>query len=124
MAKKYWVVGGEYADTDFITMAHGKEPERYGPFDAYEDAKDEWARRSWEHIDDAHVRYTIETEDARAYWVVGGEYADTGFQELAEGRKEERYGPFQSYKEAQSVWQQMSWKFIDDAHVRYRIDHV
>lgn len=124
MAKTYWVVGGEYVDTDFIMIAGGGEPERYGPYTDYEEAKHEWARLSWEHIDDAHVRYTIDTEDARAYWVVGGEYIDTHFETLASGKEEERYGPFQSYKEAQALWQQMSWKHIDDAHVRYRIDHV
>jgi hypothetical protein len=124
MAKKYWVIGGEYADTDFITMADGGMPERHGPFNVYEDAKDVWARLSWTHIDDAHVRYTIETEDASAYWVVGGEYADTGFENLADGKEEERYGPFNTYKEAQGLWQQLSWQHIDDAHVRYRIDHV
>lgn len=124
MAKRYWVVGGEYADTDFITIAGGGEPERYGPFATYQEAQHEWARRSWEHIDDAHVRYTIDTEDARSYWVVGGEYTDTGFEEMAAGIEEERYGPFNSYKEAQALWQQLSWRHIDDAHVRYRIDHV
>jgi len=124
MAKQYFVVGGEYVDTDFITIAGGGEPERHGPFATYEDAKDAWARLSWERVDDAHVRYTIDTVDASAYWVVGGEYADTGFEQFAKGCQEERYGPFQSYKEAQAVWQQMSWKNIDDAHVRYRIDHL
>lgn len=124
MAKTFWVVGGEYADTDFIVIVGGGAPERHGPYTTYEDAKHEWARVSWEHIDDAHVRYTIDTEDARAYWVVGGEYADTGFEEMADGCQEERHGPFPSYEEAQALWQQMSWEHIDDAHMRYRIDHV
>ena len=124
MAKTYWVIGGEYVDTDFVKIAGGGEPERHGPYSTYDEAKEGWAHLSWEHIDDAHVRYTIDTEDARAYWVVGGEYADTGFEELAHGGEEERYGPFPSYNEAQALWQQMSWKHIDDAHIRYRIDHV
>lgn len=124
MAQTFWVIGGEYADTDFVTIVGGGAPERHGPFATYEDAKHEWARVSWEHIDDAHVRYTIDTEDARAYWVVGGEYVDTGFEELANGQPEERHGPFKSHGEAQTLWQQMSWEHIDDAHVRYRIDHV
>ena len=29
---------------------------------------------------------------------------------LANGKEEDRYGPFQSYKEAQALWQQMSSK--------------
>lgn len=124
MAKTYWVVGGEYADTDFIAIADGSEPERHGPFATYEDARDEWARRSWAHIDDAHMRYTIDTGDAKAWWVVGGEYADTGFEALADGGEEERHGPFPSREAAQETWSQLSWKHIDDAHVRYRIDHV
>ena len=124
MAKTYWVVGGEYTDTDFIMIAGGGEPKRYGPYDDYERARHEWARLSREHIGDAHVRHTIDAEDAGAYWVVGGEYTDTRFEMLANGKEEERYGPFQSYKEAQALWQQMSSKHIDDAHVRYRIEHV
>lgn len=124
MAKTYWVVGGEYADTDFIMIAGGGEPARYGPYEDYEQARREWARLAREHIDDTQVRYTIDNEDARAYWVVGGEYTDTHFSKLANGEVEERYGPFQSYKEAQALWRQMSRKQIENAHVRYRIDHV
>ena len=124
MAKRYWVVGGEYADTDFTTIVGGGAPERHGPYDIYEAARTEWARLSWEHIDDAHMRYTIETEDARAWWVVGGEYADTGFETIADGGAEQRHGPFRSQQEAQAEWARLSWAHIDDAHVRYRIDHV
>ncbi len=124
MAHKFWVVGGEYTDTDFTVVAGGGEPERHGPFNDYEAAKTEWARLSWAHIDDAHVRYTIETEDARAWWVIGGEYRDTGFVEIVDGSAEQRHGPFASYADAQAEWQRLSWAHIDDAHVRYRIDHV
>lgn len=124
MAQRYWVIGGEYTDTAFTTIVGGGEPARQGPFDSYDAARDAWANLSWSHIDDAHVRYTIETEDARAYWVVGGEYADTGFDRMAEGKTEERHGPFAEYRDAQAEWQRLSWKYIDDAHMRYRIDHV
>lgn len=124
MAQRFWVIGGEYTDTDFVDIAGGGPPERHGPFESYEDARVEWARLSWDHIDDAHVRYTIDTEDARAWWVVGGEYVDTNFEDIAGGGEEERFGPFDSYREAQALWSQMSWRHIDDAHVRYRIEHV
>ncbi len=124
MAQRYWVVGGEYTDTAFRKIAGGGEPDRHGPFDSYDAARAAWAELSWTHIDDAHVRYTIETEAARAYWVVGGEYTDTGFDRLADGKAEERHGPFSDYRGAQAEWQRLSWKHIDDAHVRYRIDHV
>lgn len=124
MAKHYWVIGGEYTDTDFRTVVGGGEPERHGPYATYDAARECWASLSWQHIDDAHVRYTIEEEDARAWFVVGGEYADTGFDSIKGGGEEERYGPFRSYAEAQQEWARLSWQHIDDAHVRYRIDHV
>lgn len=124
MAKRYWVIGGEYTDTGFETIAGGGEPERHGPYPTYDKARDAWADLSWQHIDDAHVRYTIETEHPTAYWVVGGEYVDTGFDRIAEGAAEERHGPFTTYAEAQAEWARLSWQHIDDAHVRYRIDHV
>lgn len=124
MTQNFWVIGGEYTDTDFLEIAGGGMPQRHGPYPTYEDAKDEWARLSWQHFDDNHFRYTIDAEEARSWWVVGGEYEDTGFVKIAEGGEEERFGPFDSYKEAQAVWSQMSWRHIDDAHIRYRIDHI
>ncbi len=124
MAERYWVVGGEYTDTKFTEIAGGGTVERHGPHADYAAAKDEWARLSWAHIDDAHVRYTIETETPSDYWVIGGEYTDTGFTEIAGGGIEQRLGPFESYQAAQAEWSRLSWQHIDDAHVRYRIDHV
>jgi hypothetical protein len=55
------------------------------------------------------------------YWVVGGEYKDTGFSELAPGRSEERHGPFASYAEAHRKWAERAWATVDDAHSRFRI---
>jgi hypothetical protein len=55
------------------------------------------------------------------YWVVGGEYADTSFRRLAAGVKEERLGPFKSYREAYQAWQARARATIDDATVRFRI---
>jgi hypothetical protein len=56
-----------------------------------------------------------------AFWVVGGEYRNTRFDAFAEGRKEERYGPFPSYDAARRDWQQRSWAMVDNCNVRYRI---
>lgn len=59
------------------------------------------------------------------YWVIGGEYTDTSFRKMAPGAKEERLGPFKSYREAYQAWQTRARATIDDATVRYRIvdDH-
>jgi len=55
------------------------------------------------------------------YWVVGAEYTDTSFRKLAPGAKEERLGPYSSYRAAHQVWQARARATIDDATVRYRI---
>lgn len=55
------------------------------------------------------------------YWVVGGEYADTNFREVAPGKTEERYGPFESYAAAHRKWAERAFATIDDAHTRFRI---
>lgn len=57
----------------------------------------------------------------RRFWVVGGHYRNTRFNEFAEGRNEERYGPFERYEDAQAEWQRLSWAEVDNCHVRYRI---
>lgn len=62
---QYWVVGGEYKDTDFGELAEGVELEEYGPFHTYEAARKEWQARNMARIDNAMVRYRIvETESA------------------------------------------------------------
>ena len=33
-----------------------------------------------------------------SYYVVGGTYKNTLFKEFAEGREQEKYGPFNSYR--------------------------
>jgi len=55
------------------------------------------------------------------YWVVGGEYRDTHFTEIAPGKSEERHGPFASYREAHAKWAERAWATVDDAHSRFRI---
>ena len=55
----YWVFGGEYLSTDFTAMAEGREEERYGPFESYAAAKEEWARLSAARVGNGHLRYFI-----------------------------------------------------------------
>ena len=45
--KRYWVIGGNYADTRFDRMQDGGSEQKYGPFKTYEEAKAEWQRRAW-----------------------------------------------------------------------------
>jgi len=56
---RYWVVGGEYASTDFSKPAPGRAEELVGPFATYQAAHDEWQRRSWANVDNCHARYRI-----------------------------------------------------------------
>jgi hypothetical protein len=57
-----------------------------------------------------------------SYWVIGGEYADTGFEEIVGGGTETRLGPFPTYEAAKAEWQRLAWATVDNAHVRYRIE--
>ncbi len=59
----YWVVGGEYTNTDFKQVAAGKTEERLGPYATFNEAKDAWASRAFATIDHCLVRYRI-VEDA------------------------------------------------------------
>lgn len=55
----FYVIGGEYTDTDFETFIDGKG-EEYGPFKTYQKAKEIWAKWAWQTVDNCHCRYTIE----------------------------------------------------------------
>lgn len=57
----------------------------------------------------------------RRYWVVGGVYSDTAFDELADEAGEERFGPFRSFAEAKEEWARLAWRSVDDCHARYRV---
>jgi hypothetical protein len=59
----YWVIGGEYASTDFREMADGGSPRKYGPFKTYEEARAAWLAHSWANVDNCHVRFTIASDD-------------------------------------------------------------
>ena len=55
------------------------------------------------------------------YWVVGGEYADARFAEIAPSETEERHGPFATYEEALKVWSGRAWATVDNALIRFRV---
>jgi hypothetical protein len=40
----------------------------------------------------------------KRYWVVGGEYSSTAFNETVDGRPPRRYGPFATEEEAKARW--------------------
>ena len=63
---RYWVVGGEYADTSFQSFAPGAREERYGPFGNYREAYAAWSARARATVDDATIRYRILAEEERA----------------------------------------------------------
>ncbi len=119
---KFYVVGGEYADTGFAEIANGLEEQRFGPYDERE-ARDIWRALTGQTVDNALVRYRIrpEAEVVEGSWyVVGGEYADTDFCKLAPGQKLESYGPLPR-AEARAVWRALTGKTVDNAMVRYNI---
>jgi hypothetical protein len=124
LMQRYWVVGGEYESTDFARITGGKAEDRHGPFGDFAAARAKWAALSMATVDNAHIRYRIEKEDAREYWVVGGRYADTGFARIAGGGAEERLGPFKSEREALDVWRAKAWQSVDDALARYHIERL
>lgn len=62
----FWVVGGEYADSNFATLLSDRQPERYGPFRSYEDARREWQARTMATIDNALIRYRVVRDEAVA----------------------------------------------------------
>jgi Domain of unknown function (DUF4170) len=124
MPQRYWVVGGEYTDTDFTALVDGQDEERHGPYDELETARKEWAGLSMAKVDNAMVRYRIEHGGETEYWVIGGRYQTTEFQAIADGSTEERHGPYADYDEAMKEWQARSMSLIDDAHVRYRIEQA
>jgi hypothetical protein len=120
MAKTYYVVGGEYADTSFSVIAPGHAEDRFGPFDEQE-AHICWRALTGKTVDNAMVRYFIRAaEDAaeESWHVVGGEYSDTTFQTIATGRRLEVQGPF-SRKEALDKWRELTGKTVDSALTRF-----
>jgi hypothetical protein len=57
-----------------------------------------------------------------SYWVVGGEYEDTSFQRIADGRAKERIGPFDTHQEALAAWRAKAMQTVDNACVRFHVE--
>lgn len=126
-SQKYYVVGGEYADTSFTGPAEGAELEVRGPFNERE-AKVCWRELTSKTVDIAMVRYFLKSEDeigakpqAKNFCVIGGEYANTTFTAMATGKELEVYGPFPEWQGALRFWRGLTSKSVDDALVRYDI---
>lgn len=120
--RNYYVIGGEYADTNFETIAPGATEERHGPFSEKE-AHDTWRALTGKTVDNALVRYRIKPADVvsdKVWFVVGGEYANVDFAKIASGQKLETYGPF-GRTEALAVWRSITAKTVDSALTRYDI---
>lgn len=121
--QRFYVVGGEYADTSFTTPAPGTKLDTYGPFGTEREAKVRWRELTGQSIDNAMVRYFLTSDEdtgKKTHWVVGGEYADSTFTRLAAGKELEVYGPF-AQGEALGFWRALASKSIDDALMRYDI---
>lgn len=121
--KKFFVVGGEYADTAFTTPAAGTELETHGPF-TEKDAHTFWRDITGKTVDNAMVRYVVRAAQDMAgknYYVVGGEYADTTFTTMASGKEKEVYGPFER-SQAMDFWRGITSQTVDSALHRYDIE--
>ena len=54
------------------------------------------------------------------YYVIGGVYTGTDFEEFKDGEGE-KYGPFETYQEAEDIWRSHSWLNVDTCNSRYTI---
>ena len=122
MAKAFYVVGGEYVDTTFQQLAPGQTEVKLGPF-AEREALDVWRSMTSKSVDNALIRYFVRqvANVVSDHWlVVGGEYADTGFNKLAKGAVLDVQGPF-NRNQAMDKWRELTGKTIDSAVTRYEI---
>lgn len=125
MPSRWWVIGGDYTDTRFTQVVPRTEEEHLGPFYDYEEAKKVWQTKAWSTVDSCTRRYKLLEEagpkTTKRFYVLGGEYQDTGFRTLVPGTAEERLGPFDTYQEAHAAWQAKAWATVDSCNKRYRI---
>jgi hypothetical protein len=119
---KFYVVGGEYADSNFTDIVGGQMEQRHGPY-CDSEARDVWRALTGKTVDNALIRYRIKPESeilGTVWYVAGGEYADTGFCRLIEGMTLQTHGPY-SRAEALTVWRSLTGKTVDNAMIRYNI---
>ncbi len=64
MGKRFWVIGGEYRDTNFTETT--APATALGPFPSYDAALRVWQDLAVATRPHAHVRYTIAADAARA----------------------------------------------------------
>lgn len=62
-ATQFWVVGGEFRDTNFCEMSGPASA--FGPFKTYDDAHAVWKAHSVDSRPDAHIRYSILSRASR-----------------------------------------------------------
>ena len=60
-AAKYWVIGSEFTDTEFLRTVGGTEAV-FGPYGNYQDARLKWREKADATRARCHVRYTIVEE--------------------------------------------------------------
>ena len=58
----------------------------------------------------------------KTYFVKGGVYTDDSFTTLI--TEEEALGPFASREEAHTAWENLSWRYVDEALRCYRIECI
>lgn len=58
---RYWIVGGEYSDTDFQQIIPGTE-QISGPFTNRDAVEEEWRRMSERYRSQALMRFSIASE--------------------------------------------------------------
>ena len=42
-----------------------------------------------------------------SYYVVGGTFKDTSFEEFQDESKKEKYGPFKTFEDAKKLWEKI-----------------
>jgi hypothetical protein len=122
MSRKFFVVGGEFADERFFDLAEGCAEESFGPF-AERDAHECWRALTSKCVDKPMVRYFIrgQSDSGGGLWfVVGGQYGSADFTHLAAGQPLEVYGPF-SRKQAMGRWRELNAAALPSRFVRYEL---
>ena len=122
--KRYWVIGGNYADTKFDRMQDGgrsRSTVRSRPMKRRRPNGN--AARGAPSTMPARATGSRRT---RAIPVLGGwrALADSKFDEPAAGGGEEWHGPFKTYEDAKIEWSRLAWSTVDDAMSRYRIEKL
>ncbi len=122
---KFYVIGGEYTDSSFTRLIEGEHIHTYGPFEEAE-AKIFWREITGKTVDNAMVRYVVRADDQIGgdnYYVVGGEYADTSFSVMADGKTKSKYGPF-NHQDALNFWRGITSQTVDSCLHRYDIQRL